>query len=528
MTISDISFTVQSSSSPLSLLILAAETFDLLGYVRPEALVGYAPPSTGHPGTHGPASAFANSASAAASAVLPTTAMGAATTAYGAATTATAMLSNAFAGSYNQRFSANPLYNHNPFDNSDTTRRHTYHQYSNDNPVSLHPALLLDQQQHQQPSQYQGLQRPQQHQLPPYQAPPQQDPKPMFSLSRRLLAYASPVPQGSRTSSPVSTAPAAGGVPGTGGNAGARSNVGGNAAGGGGLGLPTTQAELGNAALRVGGSVLSGMRTLGGLAVSATRSRVSGGGEPAGVGGLTNRFFSRSAPADVDVGVREEEERRKRERRYSGTTNSSISGSPSGGGGGGGDAESAGAGVGRYLQRLGGAEGGCYVTVVDLATLGKGGAAEPGKVAEFMVAKDRPIAGLAFSSDGCAVLVAPRDGQVLQVYQIRPGPAVGGGGGDGDVRAKRASITGGIGRREARTPWHVYDLRRGRTSAVVEGAEWAEDGRWVAIGTRKRTVHVFAVNPYGGKPDHRSHLEGKVRNVAELVSYLCLRCISPC
>jgi hypothetical protein len=77
---------------------------------------------------------------------------------------------------------------------------------------------------------------------------------------------------------------------------------------------------------------------------------------------------------------------------------------------------------------------------------------------------------------------------------------------------------GGAAKRETRVPWHVYDLIRGRTSAVEEAVECADDGRWVAFATRKRTVHVFPVNPYGGKPDHRSHWEGWVRNVDELVS----------
>ena len=43
---------------------------------------------------------------------------------------------------------------------------------------------------------------------------------------------------------------------------------------------------------------------------------------------------------------------------------------------------------------------------------------------------------------------------------------------------------------------------------------WA---RWLAVGTRNRTVHVFGVNPYGGKPDVRSHVEGRVRNVDVIV-----------
>jgi WD40 repeat protein len=63
----------------------------------------------------------------------------------------------------------------------------------------------------------------------------------------------------------------------------------------------------------------------------------------------------------------------------------------------------------------------------------------------------------------------------------------------------------------------VYTLRRGRTSAVVEDVSWSKDGRWLAIGTRNRTVHVFPVNPYGGKTDIDSHLEGRVRNVDVIV-----------
>ncbi|TFK53255.1 hypothetical protein OE88DRAFT_1626135 [Heliocybe sulcata] len=69
---------------------------------------------------------------------------------------------------------------------------------------------------------------------------------------------------------------------------------------------------------------------------------------------------------------------------------------------------------------------------------------------------------------------------------------------------------------------HVYDLRRGRTSAVVEGVESAQDGRWVAMGTRKRTLHVFAANPYGGKTDVRSHVEGRVRDAGEVPLSTCL------
>ena len=67
-------------------------------------------------------------------------------------------------------------------------------------------------------------------------------------------------------------------------------------------------------------------------------------------------------------------------------------------------------------------------------------------------------------------------------------------------------------------PWHMYDLHRGRTSAVVENLDWATDGRWIAVATQKRTVHIFATNPYGGQPDGQSHVTGRVCNPPKLVS----------
>jgi hypothetical protein len=149
------------------------------------------------------------------------------------------------------------------------------------------------------------------------------------------------------------------------------------------------------------------------------------------------------------------------------------------------------------------------------------GTRELEKVVEILVSKDKHVAGLRFSRDGCAVVVVPRDGQVAQIFQLRLGPSVGKVMGDVVVEKKGKRLSVGVvapAKRETRVPWNVYDLKRGRTSAVVEVVECAADGRWMAFATRKRTVHVFPVNPYGGKPDQRSHLEGRVRNVDELVS----------
>ena len=128
------------------------------------------------------------------------------------------------------------------------------------------------------------------------------------------------------------------------------------------------------------------------------------------------------------------------------------------------------------------------------------------------VSKRQPISNIEFTSDGNSLIVSTEDGRVIRVFQIRPLPSVSRGG--PRVTSSTASDVG----RTTAEPWHVYNLRRGRTSAVVEAIKGSEDGRWIAVGTRKRTVHVFAVNPYGGKPDNKSHLEGRVQNVSELVS----------
>ncbi|KAF8960527.1 hypothetical protein BDZ97DRAFT_2077461, partial [Flammula alnicola] len=65
----------------------------------------------------------------------------------------------------------------------------------------------------------------------------------------------------------------------------------------------------------------------------------------------------------------------------------------------------------------------------------------------------------------------------------------------------------------SRCATQAYGLYRGRTTAAVEDLSWARDGRWLAVGTRNRAICVFPVNPYGGKSDIRSHMDGRVRNV---------------
>ncbi|TFK70484.1 hypothetical protein BDN72DRAFT_856888 [Pluteus cervinus] len=347
--------------------------------------------------------------------------------------------------------------------------------------------------------------------------------------------------------------------------------------------------ELGSAALKVGGSMLSGVKTLGGFAYSVAKSKALGGSGGVSVERGRSRegarggsgdgasFFSKSAPTGgglagvVSSGDDDEyDESGRKERRFSSISATGGAGaSASGGGvwdrlglGGGGESASPtgnGSGDGKGE--------GYYVTVLDLgrrATSAIGHAASsngsapassspaarntplttlnavhPTVVHEFRAVKRQPVAQISFSDDGNSLVVAPKDGQNMLVFGLKPSSSAAGrerwsGGivGDADrveggskvaaagpssrpevVSPQSTSATTTTSPMGTALPSHVYDLKRGRTSGVVEGVGWAKDGRWVAIGTRNRTVHVFSVNPYGGPPDVASHVEGRVRNV---------------
>ncbi|KAF9070367.1 hypothetical protein BDP27DRAFT_1323920 [Rhodocollybia butyracea] len=373
-------------------------------------------------------------------------------------------------------------------------------------------------------------------------------PAPIFSVSGRLLAYAS-LPEGNsspsltgvqpRTSSTLSSAAVSTASAFRSalsaqlvnlGNAGDASSALGALGG-------ISQADVGNAALKVGGSMLSGMKSLGGLAYKSAVSaatdsgsgasvnrRVSGGG--GGVGGLANRFFSRSAPAATSSNHEE------RERRYSMSSNGSM----------GIEGYEAGKTVSigqdsetdsnRRLsvppRTVPAIETGYGVTVLDLAkmlnlpTSMKRSNDNSAVITQFIASKSQPVSNIWFSASGTSLLIAPRDGQSIQVHEIRSDPVLRIIGTDRqrDATFSASKTKNSVSSQSSPPPpkgtEQVYNLRRGRTPAVIESADWASDGRWLAIGTRKRTIHIFAVNPYGGPSDIQSHIDGRVKNLQEL------------
>lgn len=131
------------------------------------------------------------------------------------------------------------------------------------------------------------------------------------------------------------------------------------------------QPDLGAVAMRVGGTVLSGMRALGGRALTAARARISDTLSTA-----PSKPLSRSAP--------EQETFR----------NESDSGPAYG----------------------------CHVTVLDLASLARSSPRAPEVIVEFLASKNQPISALRFSADGGALVVVPGDGQTVKVFQVRPLP----------------------------------------------------------------------------------------------------------
>jgi hypothetical protein len=172
-------------------------------------------------------------------------------------------------------------------------------------------------------------------------------PHPIFALSQRLLAYAC----GATTVAP--------------GQQQAQTPVRAEGAG--------AQTDLGGMALRVGGSVLSGMRALGGRARAAMSARISETPSTA-----PSKPLSRSAPEQDTIPI----ESKSHPTRPIGH----------------------------------------HVRILDLAPLMAPSPRAPELVVEFLASKRQPISALRFSADGGMLVVAPGDGQTIRVFQLRPVP----------------------------------------------------------------------------------------------------------
>uniref|UniRef100_A0A1I7T4U0 BCAS3 domain-containing protein n=1 Tax=Caenorhabditis tropicalis TaxID=1561998 RepID=A0A1I7T4U0_9PELO len=99
------------------------------------------------------------------------------------------------------------------------------------------------------------------------------------------------------------------------------------------------------------------------------------------------------------------------------------------------------------------------------------------------VAHVDPISYIAFSPDQRLVLSADANANVFNIFLLMP-------------HATTPSLA---------SVQHLYKLNRGSTPAKVVSTAFSEDCRWLAITTNHATTHVFAVCPFGGKPNQRTH-----------------------
>ncbi|KAI9498022.1 hypothetical protein BDB00DRAFT_800701 [Zychaea mexicana] len=111
----------------------------------------------------------------------------------------------------------------------------------------------------------------------------------------------------------------------------------------------------------------------------------------------------------------------------------------------------------------------------------------PSLVAHFRP-HTHPLSCLAFNSAGTLLLSASRQGHSFHLFAIMPSSAT-----PGNVS-------------------HLYTLARGYTDAQVEDCHFSADSMWCSVSTARGTTHVYAINPYGGKPEITGHVNGRVNN----------------
>ncbi|CAE6449387.1 unnamed protein product [Rhizoctonia solani] len=279
---------------------------------------------------------------------------------------------------------------------------------------------------------------------------------PVFALSRRVLAYAStpPPPSASPTPTPSTASPS------------------------------KVQADISMAiegARKVGVGMWSGVKSLLGENVPRSPSAHSAAlRSPAAMSPPTlgsPRMYSRSAPSESSY-----------------TTGSplprvTVSGSAD--------------------PRLPTSQG--HVTIVDLEPL-LSGAQSPRRIVQHHATPGQAISVLSFSRPGNLLAITGVDGIFVRIFEVRPKGRYSKGG----PRLTKRDELNELEERDTGSLWHWYDLQRGLTRRRVTSVVWSADSKWIAVVTVRGTLHMFAINPYGGVPG-MSHLlgSGRIANMTE-------------
>ncbi|CAF0706289.1 unnamed protein product [Brachionus calyciflorus] len=110
-------------------------------------------------------------------------------------------------------------------------------------------------------------------------------------------------------------------------------------------------------------------------------------------------------------------------------------------------------------------------------------------IAHFL-AHQEPIYALEFNPNGRLLVTADSLGQYFNVFQINAS----------SFKSTRTHVK------------HLYSLYRGDTGAKVRDIAFSSDSRWLAIGTKRGTTHIFPINVDGGLVNARTHSKPFVAN----------------
>ena len=110
-------------------------------------------------------------------------------------------------------------------------------------------------------------------------------------------------------------------------------------------------------------------------------------------------------------------------------------------------------------------------------------------VAHFL-AHQEPIYALEFNHNGRLLVSADCLGQYFNVFQVNTN----------SYKCTRTVVK------------HLYSLYRGDTTSKVRNMSFSNDSRWLAIGTKRGTTHIFPLNSYGGPVNARTHTKPYVVN----------------
>ncbi|CAF0792024.1 unnamed protein product [Rotaria sp. Silwood1] len=110
-------------------------------------------------------------------------------------------------------------------------------------------------------------------------------------------------------------------------------------------------------------------------------------------------------------------------------------------------------------------------------------------IAHFQ-AHTEPVSHLQFNPSGHLLVTCDTSGHYFNVLEIQASP----------YRCTRTYIK------------HLYTLFRGDTDCIVSHMTFTTDSRWLAVSTKRGTTHLFAINPYGGVANVRTHTKPYVVN----------------